>query len=96
MSSVILLPIMSNACIVVRMGRNFYSVCHQCKVSLMHLRGKEGDNMQFFAKVHSDHEKHTEIYNDYVSEPPDDYKDVFDSYNPNFEKELDNAKNSHR
>ena len=53
------------------MGRNFYSVCHQCRVCLMHLRGKEGDLMQKFAREHQDHENQTEICNDYVNEPPE-------------------------
>lgn len=62
------------------MGRNFISVCHYCKVQLMHLRSKEGDCMQKFANDHHTHEKSTEVYNDYVSEPPEEYTDVFDKY----------------
>jgi hypothetical protein len=58
------------------MGRNFYSVCHECKVKLFHFRGKEGDYMQPFQSVHGDHEKMTEIYNDYVEEPPESYTDL--------------------
>lgn len=60
------------------MGRNFYSVCHKCKVSLMHLRGKENKLMQRFAKDHSDHEDQTEVYNDYVQEPPEEYEIIED------------------
>lgn len=58
------------------MGRNFYSVCHECKVKLFHFREQEGDYMQRFQAVHSDHEKMTEIYNDYVEEPPEGYLDL--------------------
>lgn len=68
------------------MGRNIYSVCHECEVSLMHLRGKENVNMQRFQNDHSDHEGMTEIISDYKFEPSEDYKDVFDEYNPDFEK----------
>lgn len=46
----------------------------------MHFRGKEGDYMQKFANDHNGHEPSTEIYNDYVSEPPESYTDVFDNY----------------
>jgi hypothetical protein len=69
-------------------GRNFFSVCNKCKVQLMHLRGKEGDNMQRFANDHATHKEYTEVYDDYVNEPPEEYKDTFDEYNPNFEKQI--------
>lgn len=63
------------------MGRNVHSVCHYCSVQLMHLRGKESDNMQKFQNDHSEHEKHTQIISDYVEEPPDHYTDMFEKYN---------------
>jgi len=62
------------------MGRNIISVCHQCKVSLIHLRGQEGNWMQKFQREHQEHEHKTEIFSDYVKEAPDDYVDVFDEY----------------
>lgn len=62
------------------MGRNFHSVCHDCKVQLMHFRGKEGQHMQKFEADHLGH--NTEILNDYIKEPSEDYTDVFDKYNP--------------
>jgi hypothetical protein len=58
------------------MGRNIWSVCHECKVKLFHFRGQESDYMQRFQSVHSEHEKMTEIYNDYVEEPPESYTDL--------------------
>lgn len=67
------------------MGRNIHSVCHLCEVQLMHLRGKEGSTLHRFLGDHSDHEKMTELYNDYVQEPPEKYKDVFDFYHPELE-----------
>lgn len=68
------------------MGRNFISACHTCGVQLMHLRGKEGDHMQ---KFENDHPKHnTEIFNDYQNEPPEEYRDVFDIYNPEFDRRI--------
>lgn len=70
------------------MGRNFQSVCDECKVYLFHLRGKEGDNMQRFAQDHISHKEQTRVLDDYVEEPPESYKDVFDEYNPNFEKQM--------
>lgn len=63
------------------MGRNIHSICHFCNVQLMHLRGKESDNMMRFQSDHEEHEKHTQIVCDYVEEPPDHYTDVFDDYN---------------
>lgn len=62
------------------MGRNFYSVCHLCGVQLMHFRRKEGELMQRFANDHAAHEGKTEIYSDYIKEPPSNYADVFDRY----------------
>lgn len=62
------------------MGRNFFSVCHQCGVSLMHFRGQEGKWMQKFANNHKKHEESTAIYNNYVEEPPEHYADVFVAY----------------
>lgn len=59
------------------MGRNFHAVCHECEVQLMMLRGKEAELHQFMNE-HSDHEKMTEVYNDYVEEPPEKYEDIFD------------------
>jgi len=70
------------------MGRNIHSVCHFCDVKLMHFRGQESDHMMQFQRDHEDHEKMTEIMCDYVKEPPEYYKDVFDEYNPEFEKKL--------
>jgi hypothetical protein len=64
------------------MGRNIFSVCHECQVQLMHLRGKQNINMMRFQVDHKDHEKMTEILCDYAQEPPADYEDVFDKYNP--------------
>lgn len=72
------------------MGRNFHSVCHQCKVTLMHFRRKEGDLMQQFAYDHKYHENQTAIYNDYIEEPPEDYTDVFDTYHGVIDLRLDN------
>lgn len=62
------------------MGRNIFSVCHECKMQLMHLRGDEGTNMQAFQDAHRDHESSTEIFSDYVKEPPEDYEDLFELY----------------
>lgn len=63
------------------MGRNIWSVCHECKSRLMHFRGQESDNMQAFQKAHSDHESMTEIFSDYVKEAPEEYKDLHELYN---------------
>ena len=54
----------------------------------MHLRGYESDHMMQFQHDHSDHEKQTEIMCDYVKEPPEGYADVFDTYNPEWEKRM--------
>lgn len=76
------------------MGRNIWSVCHECKSALMHFRGKESDNMQIFQRAHSDHEKMTEIFCDYVKEPPEDYEDLFELYNVNSDQLSKIAKHS--
>lgn len=71
------------------MGRNFFSVCNLCKVQLMHFRGREGDNMQKFANDHMGHGYRVEVLDDYVDEPPEGYKDVFDDYNAEWLQKLD-------
>lgn len=73
------------------MGRNFVSVCDFCKTQLFHLRGEESDNMQRFADDHYAHKEHTRVLDDYVEEPPEDYTDAFDDYNPEFEKKVKSA-----
>ena len=73
------------------MGRNYHSVCHKCKEALMHFRGKEGDFMQLFAREHFGHEKETEIYNDYIKEVPENYKDMGDTYECRRKTKTNNA-----
>jgi hypothetical protein len=46
------------------------------KLNCFTLEAQEGDYMQRFQGVHSDHEKMTEIYNDYVEEPPESYTEL--------------------
>lgn len=67
------------------MGRNFFSVCHDCREQLMHLRGKEGNTMHRFANNHPKH--NVEVLDDYVEEPPENYEDMFDIYKPVTNKE---------
>jgi len=62
------------------MGRNFWSICNKCGVSLMHLRGEEGKTLHKFANDHYQHKESTEVLDDYVREPNEDYIDVFDNY----------------
>ena len=58
----------------------------------MHLRGQESDNMQAFQRAHSEHEKMTEIFSDYVKEAPEDYEDLFELYNKDGDQILKFAK----
>jgi hypothetical protein len=58
----------------------------------MHLRGKEGMTMHQFANAHYNHKDQVEIIDDYVQEPPDDYEDVFDGYQPTSQKGTDNER----
>jgi hypothetical protein len=51
----------------------------------MHLRGKEGETLHWFADDHYSHRRKTEVLDDYVKEPPSDYIDVYGMYH----KELD-------
>lgn len=62
------------------MGRNILSICDYCEVYIFHLRGHESDYMQKFQKDHEVHEKDTRIVSDYVTEQPDHYEDVTESY----------------
>lgn len=66
------------------MGRNLVSVCDECEVQLMYLRGKESPNIMRFYRDHQQHEKSVRTISDYVEEPPEKYRDVFDDYNPQF------------
>lgn len=60
------------------MGRNILSICDECSEYVFHLRGKEGDLMQKFQRVHESHEKQTRIVSDYVTEQPTHYIDTTD------------------